>query len=130
MVLKSHENFVGARLFLIGVVLAVIIGIAVTFFIPLSKISAYSSPTYAVLVILGIIIGMKIDVSVKDSQTFLISSAILVIVSKFGMESVTGSLIGIGIGDLVSSVFSALLVLFVPATIVVALKNLFSIAKV
>ena len=130
MVLKSHENFVGARLFLIGVVLAVIIGIAVTFFIPISKISAYSSPTYAVLVILGIIIGMKIDVSVKDSQTFLISSAILVIVSKFGMESVTGSLIGIGIGDLVSSVFSALLVLFVPATIVVALKNLFSIAKV
>lgn len=130
MALKSHENFVGARLFLIGVVLAVIIGIAVTFFIPISKISTYSSPIYAVLVILGIIIGMKIDVSIKDSQTFLISSAILVIVSRFGMESVTGSLIGIGVGDLVSSVFGALLVLFVPATIVVALKNLFSIAKV
>jgi len=66
----------------------------------------------------------------KDSQTFLIAGAILVIVSKFGMESVTGSLIGIGIGDTVSSTFSALLALFVPATIIVALKTVFSIAKV
>jgi hypothetical protein len=130
MVIKSHENWVGAWLFLTGVVLAVLIGVAVTFFIPISKISAYSSPIYAILVILGIIIGVKINVSGKDSQTFLISSAILVIVSKFGMESVIGSLIGIGIGDLVSSVFGALLVLFVPATIIVALKNLFSITNV
>jgi hypothetical protein len=130
MVLKSHENFVGAWIFLTGVILAVIIGIAATFFIPISRISIYSSPIYAVLVILGIIVGMKINVSGKDSQTFLISSAVLVIVSKFGMESVTGSLIGIGVGDLVSSVFGALLVLFVPATIIVALKTLFSITNV
>jgi hypothetical protein len=130
MVLKSHENFVGAWIFLTGVVLAVLIGIAATFFIPLNRIAMFSSPIYAVLVILGIIVGMKINVSGKDSQTFLITSAVLVIVSRFGMESVTGSLIGIGVGDLVSSVFSALLVLFVPATIVVALKNLFSMTNV
>jgi hypothetical protein len=130
MVLKSHENWVGAWLFLTGVVLAVFIGVAVTFIIPISKIAAYSSPIYAILVILGIIIGIKIDVSGRDSQTFMIASAVLVVVSKFGMESVSGSLIGIGIGDLVSSVFGALLVLFVPATIIVALKNLFSITNV
>ena len=115
---------------LTGVILAVIIGIGTTFFIPLDKIVQYSSPIYAVLVIIGLVVGMKVNVSGKDSQTFLISSAVLVIVSKFGMESVTGSLIGIGIGDLVSSVFGALLVLFVPATIIVALKTLFSITNV
>lgn len=130
MALKSHENFIGAWLFLIGVILAVLIGVAATFFIPITKIAAYSSPIYAILVILGIVIGIKIDVSGRDSQTFMIASAVLVIVSKFGMESVSGSLIGIGVGDLVSSVFGALLVLFVPATIVVALKNLFSITNV
>lgn len=130
MVIRSHENFVSAWIFLTGVILAILIGIAATFFIPISKISVYSSPIYAILVILGIIVGMKINVSGKDSQTFLISSAVLVIVSKFGMESVTGSLIGIGVGDLVSSVFGALLVLFVPATIIVALKTLFSITNV
>jgi len=128
--MKSHENFVGAWLFLAGVILAILIGIATTFFIPISKIALFSSPIYAILVILGIVVGIKINVSGKDSQTFLISSAVLVIVSKFGMESVTGSLIGIGVGDLVSSVFGALLVLFVPATIIVALKSLFSITNV
>ena len=74
--------------------------------------------------------GFSINVFGKDSQTFLITGAILVIVSKFGMESVTGSLIGIGIGDLVSSIFAALLALFVPATIIVALKSLFNMAKI
>jgi hypothetical protein len=130
MALKSHENFVAAWVFFAGVILAILIGIWTTFFIPVSKIAQYSSPIYAILVILGLIVGLKINVNGKDSQTFLISSAILVIVSRFGMESVTGSLIGIGIGDLVSSVFGALLVLFVPATIVVALKTLFSITNV
>jgi len=130
MVMKSQENFIGAWVFFIGVVLAVIIGFVTTFFIPISKISQYSSPIYAILVILGLIVGMKINVSGKDSQIFLISSAVLVIVSKFGMDSVTGSLIGISVGGLVSSVFGALLVLFVPATIIVALKTLFSITNV
>jgi hypothetical protein len=130
MVIKSQENFVGAWVFLTGVILAILIGIGATFFIPISKIAVYSSPLYAVLVILGLIAGMKVNVSGKDSQTFLIASAVLVVVSRFGMESVTGSLIGIGIGDLVSSVFGALLVLFVPATIIVALKTLFSITNV
>jgi hypothetical protein len=130
MVIKSHENFIGAWVFLTGVVLAIIIGIATTYFIPVSKLTIYSSPIYAVLVVLGVIVGAKINVSGKDSQTFLVSSAVLVIVSKFGMESVMGSLIGIGIGDLVVSVFGALLVLFVPATIIVALKSVFAITNV
>jgi len=130
MVLKSQENKMGAWFFLVGVILAIIIGVWTNLFIPAEKIKYYSSPIYAILVVLGIVVGMKINVSVKDSQTFMITGAILVIISRFGMESVTGSLIGIGIGELVISVFSALLALFVPATIVVALKTLFSITHV
>ena len=130
MVLKSKENSVGAWAFLIGVILAIIIGISTTFFIPIEQISQYSSPIYAILVLLGIFVGYKIDMGGKDTQNFMISGAILVVVSRFGMESVKGSLIGIGIGDLVTSIFSALLVLFVPATIVVAIKNVFSISKI
>lgn len=129
MVLKSKENEFGAWAFLIGVILAIVIGI-VTVLIPIPALTNYSAEIYGILVILGIIIGFWNVPTGRDSQTFLISGTILVIVSKFGMESVTGSLIGIGIGDLVSSVFGALLVLFVPATIIVALKSVFSIAKV
>jgi len=130
MVLKSRENSFGAWVFLVGVILAVIIGISTSSFLSFEKITQYSSPIYAILVILGIIVGFSIKVSGKDVQNFLITGAILVVVSKFGMDSVRGSLIGIGIGDTVSSTFAALLALFVPATIIVALKSLFSMSRI
>ncbi len=129
MVIIVKENFIGAWAFLIGVILAVVIGISTTL-ISIPILVKYSSAIYAILVILGVIIGFSINPSRKDSQTFLIAGAILVIVSKFGMESITGSLIGIGIGDIVSSIFAALLALFVPATMIVAIKTVFGIAKI
>lgn len=128
MVIKSQENTVGAWAFLIGVILAVIIGLSTTL-LSIPALSIYSKQVYAILVLLGIIVGFM-NVAGRDSQTFLIAGTVLVIVSRFGMDSVTGSLIGIGIGDAVSSMFGALLALFVPATIIVALKTVFSIAKV
>jgi len=130
VVIRSNENSFGAWAFLIGVILAVIIGLSTSSFLSLQKVISYSTQIYAILVILGLLVGFSINVSRKDAQTFLIAGAILVIVSKFGMESVSGSLIGIGVGDTVSSTFAALLALFAPATIIVALKTVFSIAKV
>lgn len=127
--IRSKENNFGAWSFLVGVILAVIVGVFTTL-IPIPSLTTYSAQIYALLVLLGIAVGGFINVTGKDSQTFLLAGTVLVIVSKFGMESVVGSLIGIGIGDAVSSIFGALLVLFVPATIIVALKTVFSIAKV
>lgn len=128
MALKSKENSVGAWAFLVGVVLAIIIGLSTTL-ISIPALTTYSKQIYAILVILGIVVGF-LNVTGRDSQTFLISGTVLVIVSRFGMDSVQGSLIGIGVGDAASSVFGALLALFAPATIIVALKTVFSIAKV
>jgi len=128
MVIKSQENYAGAWAFLIGVVLAILIGLSTTL-IPIPALAEYSAEIYGILVVLGIVVGF-LNVTGKDSQTFLLAGAVLVIVSKFGMESVTGSLIGIGIGDAVSSTFAALLALFVPATIIVALKTVFSMTNV
>ena len=128
MVLKSRENNIGAWAFLIGVVLAVIIGLSTTF-LPIPALTTYSKQIYATLVLLGVVVGFT-NVTGKESQTFLIAGAVLVVVSRFGMDGVTGSLIGIGLGDAVSLVFAALLALFTPATIIVALKTVFSIANV
>ncbi len=125
----SKENSIGAWVFSIGVILAVLIGILTSFF-SVPALQTYSSAIYAILVILGLIVGFSINVTRKDAQTFLITGAILVVVSKFGMESVLGSLLGIGVGNIATSTFAALLALFVPATIVVALKTLFGLAKV
>ena len=126
--LKSHENSVGAWAFLIGVVLALVIGLFTTL-LPIPALIKYSGYIYGILVLLGVVVGVMI-VTGKDSQTVLVAGLIIVIVSQFGKESVSGSLIGIGLGDMVSSIFTALLALFVPATIIVALKTVFSIAKV
>ena len=128
MALKSKENVVGAWTFLIGVILAVGIGVFTTL-LPIPALTAYSPQIYAILVLIGMTIGF-LNVTGKDSQTFLMAGAVLIIVSKFGLESVTGTIIGIGVGDAVASVFGALIALFAPATIIVALKTVFSIAKV
>ncbi len=128
MAIKSHENSVGAWAFFIGVILAILIGLSTTIF-SIPTVVAYSAQIYALLVILGLIIGF-VNIPGRDAQTFLLAGAILVVVSKFGMDSVRGSLIGIGVGDAVSSIFAALLALFVPATIVMALKTIFSMSKV
>jgi len=126
--IKSQENSIGAWAFLIGVILAVLIGLSTTI-IPNPTVIRYSGQIYGILVLLGLVIGF-VNVPEKDSQTFLWAGTALVIVSKFGMDSVRGSLIGIMVGDAVSAVFAALLALFVPATIVSALKTVFSISKI
>ncbi len=128
MALKARENSLSAWAFLIGVILAVLVG-ASTALIPFKTLTAYSPQIYAVLVLLGVFIGF-VNVTGKDSEKFMIAGTVLVVVSKFGMDSVKGSLIGIGVGSLVGSIFASLLALFVPATIIVALKTVFSIANV
>ncbi len=132
MAIRAEENSIGAWAFLIGVILAVIIGVSTSSFLSLQIIAKYNPQIYGILVLLGLIVGFFIPVSGKDSQTFLLTGTVLVIVSKFGMEGVitTGTLIGIGIGDSISTIFGALIAMFVPATIVVALKSVFSIAKI
>lgn len=129
MVLKSKENTFSAKAFMGGIIIAIIIGL-ITSFIPENGLLKYSSSIYAVLIIIGIILGFTINIEGKNAQTFLLAGTILVIVSKFGMDSVTGSLIGIGIGNLVVSTFSALVVMFVPATIIVAVKTVYSLSRV
>lgn len=128
MVIRSRENNLGAWAFLGGVILALAIGLSASI-IPIPTLTQYSSTIYGLLIILGIIVGF-LNIKGKDTQTFLISGAVLVIVSKFGMESVSGTLIGIKVGLVMSSIFGALLIMLVPATIIVALKTVFEIAKV
>jgi len=125
--IKSRENTIGAWASLAGVILAVIIGLSAKM-IPIPVLARHSTKMYALLLIIGLIVGYM-NSKTRDPQVFLYSSAILIIVSRFGMDSVTGSLIGYPIAETIKTVFSALTTLFVPATIVVALKSIFSISK-
>ena len=113
---------------LIGVVFAIIIGITGSMF-NIPAVINHNSQIYAVLILLGVIIGFM-NMRRQDTDKFLMTGVVLVIVSGFGMTSVSGSLIGFPVADIVKTVFGALLTLLVPATMIVALKVIFDLAKV
>lgn len=122
MVIKSKENVIGAWAFLAGLILAIILGIIS---------GRNSNPVIlGVLAILGLVVGYT--VSEKEVKTFLLASVSLVIVSFAGIQGLVldAAIRGVPIGGLISSILSALLVLFVPATIIVAVKTVFSLSTI
>ena len=129
--MKAQENWVGAWAYTIGVILSVVIGIGVGLSLSNHSFSKFHIYASALLVILGFVIG-SLNVSSKDSNMFLIAGAILVIVSKFGLDVVTAQLSTElqTIENIGASIFNSLLLLFIPATIIVALKALFSLSRV
>ena len=127
MVIKARENSIGAWVFFVGIILAIIAGIFTR--------GSTDPIILIVIVVLGIIVGAF--VAEKEVQTFLFASVAAVLASFAGIQglatnvALTGITVsGIEFGKVMASILGALLFLFVPATIVVALKTVFSIAKV
>lgn len=122
MAIRARENVVGAWAFLAGIILSILVGIFAG-----DKINPY---IIWVLVGLGLIVGYF--VSEKNVRTFLIASVSLVIVSYVGISGMVlnAAISGVQIGRVVSSILGTLLILFVPATIIVALKTVFSISTI
>lgn len=120
MAIRSRENILGAWAFLVGIILAVFVGLFAA-----DKINPL---ILWILVGLGLVIGYF--VSEKDARTFLIASVALTVVSYMGISGMvlSAAISGAQIGRTISSILGALLMLFVPATIVAALKSVFSIS--
>lgn len=111
MAKSSNFGVVGSWAFLIGVLLAVILGAL-----------GYASGTWLiVLIIIGLIVGI-LNITDKEVMPFLLSGAVLIIASSLG---------GVAVKDIaiLNQILAALLAIFVPATIIVAIKNVFSLAK-
>ena len=111
MAKRKKMDVVGEWTFLAGVVLAVILGI-------LGPVTG----TWAMfLVVIGLIIGL-LNIADKEVMHFMMSGAVLIIASALG-GNVMSSLPYAG------SILDALLAIFVPATIIVAVKNVFTLAR-
>ena len=126
MPIRARDNIFGAYAFLVGVVLALSIGILATIY----DLQNALPMILTILGVIGVIVGFF--VAEKDVQTFLLASVSLVLVSYMGISGlVLGAAIsGLGLVKMLSSVLQTLLALFVPATIVVAIKTVFSISRV
>ena len=128
--IKARENSIGAWAFLIGIILALIMGLFTAF------TGNYTNPIIiAAIAILGLVVGYFVPE--KDIRIFLLASTASVVASFAGIQGLATnvsflgvSVSGIQVGKMIASVLSSLLFLFVPATIVVAIKTVFSIAKI
>jgi hypothetical protein len=123
MAIRDRENVFSAWAFLIGVLLALIGGMLSALFGHLNTI------VLGLLLLLGFIVGF-IGVSPNDITKFMTAAVSLVIVSYAGTAGVRNiEFLNWEIGNIVSSTLGALLVLLVPATIVVAIRSMFSISQ-
>lgn len=108
---KANRSTLGSWAFLIGVIIAVILGL----------LGTVNATMGWVLVIIGLIIGL-LNVAEKEVQSFLLAGTVLVILASFGADVFTAV-------PPLDTVLNAFLFLFVPATVIVALKHVFSLAR-
>ncbi len=108
---KSGVN-IGAWAFIAGVAIAVLVGL----FSGLAN-----SFVLGALVVLGLIVGF-LNVTGNEASSFLLAAIALVIVSAFGKNVLSAI-------SILGSVLDAIMALVVPATIIVALKAVYGLAR-
>jgi F0F1-type ATP synthase assembly protein I len=106
----------GSWSFLVGVILAVILGLGLG--------GAYQTTMLWTVFILGIIVGL-LNVAHNEVDAFLTSGTVLVLISFLGIQVGVFS----QVAPVISNVLMGILTLFVPATIIVALKAAFVLAR-
>jgi len=111
MEVKPYRNLLGSWAFLLGVILAVILGV----------LGNFGAVWTIVLVIIGLLVGL-LNITEKEVMPFLVSGIILIIASALG-GSVFYDVQSLG------NILDALLLIFIPAVIIVAIKNVFNLAE-
>ena len=112
----SGAHMLGSWSFLVGVVLAVLLGLGFT--------GAYQTTMLWVVFLLGVVVGL-LNIAHDEVGAFLTGGTILVLVSFLGVQ------VGVfeGVAPVIGNVLKGILTLFVPATIIVALKSVFVLAR-
>jgi hypothetical protein len=113
----KQENTFGRWSFIIGFLLAIIVGV---FGLALETNPDHIIFSY-ILIIIGIIIGL-LNIQSHEVHQFLSTGTMLIIVTYFGKEVVTFI-------PWIHGILLSLLTLFLPAIIIVAIKHLYVLAK-
>lgn len=108
---------VGAWAFILGVILAIIIGLFGTG-------QAWASTWTSVLVLLGLIVGL-LNVTAKETMSYLLAAAVLVIVAGFGVQQLGSVAVA---GPYLAGILGAIMSFVIPATVVVSLKQIYGVA--
>lgn len=111
------KNNLGSLFFVVGAIIAVIGGL----FYPGGNNVTLSS----VLILLGLVVGL-LNVSIKETSAFLIAATSLVIISALGGAVLSQVSV---IGVYLEGILLSILTLIIPAAIIVALKEITTLAE-
>lgn len=115
------KNVVIARAFIVGVVIAVLLGL----FGSQEALAPYRATLVSLLVVAGLIVGL-FNISKDETNNYLIAAVSLVIVSSLG-STLLGEISGVG--AYLRSVFTTLMAFVVPAVVVVALRAVYYVSR-
>lgn len=110
-----NENQIGSWAFLIGLVAAVVLGIGLS--------ADYKQVLVWLLFFLGIVVGL-LNITAQETQSFLTAGTVLALLSFLGVQ--------VGVFEsapFVTNILRAILTLFIPATVIVALKAIYMLAQ-
>ena len=115
--MATGKNYFGGFSFIIGLILAIGLGVG------LSGIKAYEVTSIWVLFIIGILVGW-LNITDKEIKDFLVAGTVLTLISYLGIT--------LGLFDkvqILTNILKSINILFVSATIVVALRAAYQLAK-
>ena len=116
------EKKIGQYSFIGGVIIAVVLGL-----VPGSALGGATPWLASLLVVLGLIVGF-LNVTGKETKEVMIVATVLIIAAFAGGASDTLGGVQV-IGSYLSGIFTHILAFVVPATVVVGLKDVWSLGQ-
>ena len=116
------EKQIGNYSFIIGVIVAVVLGLAAPV---LGNAAAW---LWSLLIVLGLAVGL-LNITGKDTKEFLWLTVALVVVSYAGGAQIKEWINVQFIGTYLSAMFNSILAFVIPASVVVALKGVWDMAR-
>jgi hypothetical protein len=111
--MAKSKSGIGSWAFLLGIVIAILAGLFGDF--------GTGAVLPAILLILGLVVG-ALNINLKEANTFLLTSTVLIIVSSFGISAFS-------MAPKIAATLNSVLMFLVPAIIVVAIKSIAETAK-
>ena len=112
----GHYSFIG------GVIIAVVLGL-----VPSATLGTAAVWLASLLVVLGLLVGF-LNVTGKETKEFMMVATVLIIAAFAGGASDTLGGVQV-IGEYLQGIFSSVLAFVVPATVVVGLKDIWSLGQ-
>jgi hypothetical protein len=117
---RHMDKRVGNYSFIIGVIIAIVLGIV--------SLGTVTPILASLLVVLGLVVGF-LNVTGTETKEFLLVAGVLIIAASMGGASAT--LGGVQyVGQYLGGIFTQMLAFVIPATVVVAIKDIWTLGQV